>query len=64
MRESNSYCTHCMWTTIKLYACYAIKLYKNKPKKYFKQGGGGGGPPPPPLPYSPFFLKKKKNFLI
>ena len=25
-------------TTFKLYACYAVKFYKNKPKEYFKQG--------------------------
>ena len=36
--ENQIHCTHCMLTTIKLYACYAVKFYKNKPKIYFKQG--------------------------
>ena len=32
-----------MFTTIKVYACYAIKIYKNKPKNIFKQGCAGPG---------------------
>ena len=32
-----------MLTTIKVYACYAVKMYKNKPKNISKQGGEEGG---------------------
>ena len=38
--ESHTYCMHCMLTTIKLYACCAVKLYKNKPKNISNGGGG------------------------
>ena len=52
IRESNTHCTHCMLTSIKLYACYAVKLYKNKTKNIFQTGGGGAPGAPvldPPL---------------
>ena len=28
-------------TKIKVYACYAVKIYKNKPVIFFQNGGGG-----------------------
>ena len=40
-----------MFTKIKVNVCYAIKIYKNKPKNIFKQGGRAPGAPvlDPPL---------------
>ena len=29
-----------MLTKIKVYACYTVKIYKNKPQLFFKPGGG------------------------
>ena len=29
-----------MFTPIKVYACYAVKIYKNEHKNMFKRGGG------------------------
>ena len=31
-------------TNIKVYACYTVKIYKNKPVNFFKTGGGGVDP--------------------
>ena len=39
-------------TKIKVYACYTVKIYKNKPLIFFKKGGGGAPGAPvldPPL---------------
>ena len=35
-----------MLTTVKLnvYACYAVKIYKNKLNYFFKRGGASGAP--------------------
>ena len=33
IRELNTYCKYCMLATIKVYACYAVRLYKKQPKK-------------------------------
>ena len=38
-----------MLTTIKEYACYAVKMYKNKPKNISKQGEERGVPGAPVL---------------
>ena len=32
-----------MFTTIKVYACYAVKIYKKNTKKYFQTGGRAPG---------------------
>ena len=34
-----------MLTTIEVYACFAVKIYKNKPTNIFKQGGARLDPP-------------------
>ena len=40
-----------MLTKIKVYACFTVKIYKNKPVIFFKRGGGAPGAPvlDPPL---------------
>ena len=40
-----------MLTKIKVYACYIVKIYKNKPQKFLKTGGRAPGAPvlDPPL---------------
>ena len=40
--EYNTYGKHCLSTTIKVYACYTIKILKNKPPK-FQTGGRAPG---------------------
>ena len=41
-----------MLTTIELYACYAVKLYKNKPEQISQTGGARSAPIlDPPLCY-------------
>ena len=35
-----------MMDTIKVYACYTVKIYKYKPPKNFKQGGAPVLDPP------------------
>ena len=39
-REWNKYCKHCMWASMKVYACYWGKIFKNKHKKIFQKGFG------------------------
>ena len=36
-REQNTYCKHCMMASVKIYACYAVKIYKHS--KNFQTGG-------------------------
>ena len=38
-RDQSTYCKHCMMATIKVYAYYTVRIYKNKPPTNFKQGG-------------------------
>ena len=38
-RDQSTYCKHCMMARIKVYACYTVRIYKNKPPTNFKQGG-------------------------
>ena len=38
-----------MSTTIKEYACYAVKMYKTTPKQNSNRLGGGGAPGAPVL---------------
>ena len=55
-------------TTMKVFACNTVKIYKNKTQNIFKRGGGGGRTPgapvlDPPLniEYNPTPLHNKNN---
>ena len=47
-----------MLTLIKVYACFTVKIYKNKPQRFFKTGGSTPGAPvlDPPLNFKLYFF--------
>ena len=50
------------WLKIKLYTCYTVNIYKNKPVYFFQKGGGV--PPGAPVLDPPFISARRKPSLI